>query len=81
MATRLSDKETVKRSSAVRRNKFPTRFQRRKLRRAEVIETIAGILNADQTARLLENALATFRPYIAIDAFAALRRAELERLD
>src|SRR5262249_23788199 len=49
--------------------------------RAKVIETAIGILTVDQTARLLENAPAELVPYVAIGAFAGLRRAELERLD
>src|SRR5262249_25035769 len=35
----------------------------------------------DETIRLLENARAEIVPYIAIGAFAGLRRAELEQLD
>jgi integrase len=52
-----------------------------KTAKAKVIETAAGILTVDETARLLENAPAELIPYIAIGAFAGLRRAELERLD
>jgi integrase len=46
-----------------------------------VIETAIGILTVDQNARLLENSSAELMPYVAIGAFAGLRRAELERLD
>jgi integrase len=93
----LSDKETGKRLSPVTRNNFRRvlivafNFARErgycvsnpaeKTARAKVIETAIGILTVDQTARLLENASAELVPYIAIGAFAGLRRAELERLD
>ena len=40
-----------------------------------------GILTVQQTARLLEAASPELLPYIAIGAFAGLRRAELERSD
>ena len=40
-----------------------------------------GILTVQQTARLLEAATPELLPYIAIGAFAGLRRAELQRLD
>jgi integrase len=40
-----------------------------------------GILTVTQTARLLESAAPELVPFIAIGAFAGLRRAELERLD
>jgi integrase len=49
--------------------------------KAKVVETPAGILSVEETARLLENAPEALIPYIAIGAFAGLRRAELERLD
>ena len=49
--------------------------------RAKEIETPVGILSVGQTARLLEFAPAELVPYIAIGAFAGLRRAEIERLD
>src|SRR6202045_2129263 len=52
-----------------------------KTARAKVIETAAGILTVEETARLLENAPADLIPYVAIGAFAGLRRAEIERLD
>jgi integrase len=93
----LSDKETGKRLSPVTRNNFRRvlivafNFAKErgysvgnpaeKTARAKVFETVIGILTVDQTARLLENAAAELVPYIAIGAFAGLRRAELERLD
>ena len=49
--------------------------------KAKVIDTAAGILSVEETSRLLENAPEKLVPYIAIGAFAGLRRAELERLD
>jgi integrase len=92
-----SDKETGKRLSPVTRNNFRRvlivafNFARErgncvgnpaeKTARAKVVETAIGILTVDQTALLLENAPAELVPYIAIGAFAGLRRAELERLD
>ena len=93
----LSDKDTGKRLSPVTRNNFRRvlmvafnfakdrgyciGIRRRKRARAKVIETVIGILTVDQTARLLENAAPELVPYVAIGAFAGLRRAELERLD
>jgi integrase len=93
----LSDKETGKRLSPVTRNNFRRilivafNFARErgycvgnpaeKTARAKVIETAIGILTVDQNARLLENTPAELVPYVAIGAFAGLRRAELERLD
>jgi integrase len=93
----LSDKETGKRLAPVTRNNFRRvlivafNFARergycvgnpaRASARAKVIETVIGILTVDETARLLESASAELVPYIAIGAFAGLRRAELERLD
>jgi integrase len=53
----------------------------KKSAKAKQIETEIGILTVEQTARLLETAPAELVPYIAIGAFAGLRRAELERLD
>jgi len=53
----------------------------KKSAKAKAIESAVGILTVDQTARLLEKAPAELVPYIAIGAFAGLRRAELERLD
>ena len=49
--------------------------------KAKEIDSPVGILSVEQTARLLESADPVFVPYIAIGAFAGLRRAELERLD
>jgi integrase len=93
----LSDKETGKRLSPVTRNNFRRvlvvafNFARargycvgnpaERSAKAKVIETAVGILTVDQTARLLESAAPELVPYIAIGAFAGLRRAELERLD
>jgi integrase len=53
----------------------------KKSAKAKEIESAVGILTVDQTARLLENATPEIVPYVAIGAFAGLRRAELERLD
>jgi integrase len=52
-----------------------------KTAKAKAIDSIPGILTADETSRLLERAPERLVPYIAIGAFAGLRRAELERLD
>lgn len=49
--------------------------------KAKEIESPVGILTVNETARLLENAAPQLLPYVAIGAFAGLRRAELERLD
>ena len=49
--------------------------------KAKVVEGVVGILTVEQTAALLEKAPASLLPYVAIGAFAGLRRAELERLD
>jgi integrase len=49
--------------------------------KAKVVDSPPGILTVQQTARLLEAASPELLPYIAIGAFAGLRRAELERLD
>ncbi len=49
--------------------------------RAKVVESAVGILTVEETARLLESASPELLPYVAIGAFAGLRRAELERLD
>ena len=93
----LADKETGKRLSPVTRNNFRRvlivafNFAKEngycvgnpaeRTAKAKVIETAVGILTVDQTARLLESAPAELVPYVAIGAFAGLRRAELERLD
>jgi integrase len=52
-----------------------------KTAKAKEIEGTVGILSVPETAGLLEAADAEFVPFIAIGAFAGLRRAELERLD
>jgi integrase len=49
--------------------------------KAKEVEGTVGILTVAETARLLESADAELVPFIAIGAFAGLRRAELERLD
>src|SRR5437667_3268782 len=93
----LSDKETGKRLAPVTRNNFrrvlivALNFAKgrgycvgnpaEQSAKAKEIESAVGILTVEQTARLLENAPAELVPYIAIGAFAGLRRAELERLD
>jgi len=93
----LSDKETGKRLAATTRNNFHRvlivafNFTREhgysagnpaeKTARAKVIESAIGILTVEDTAHLLESAASELVPYIAIGAFAGLRRAELERLD
>jgi integrase len=93
----LSDKETGNRLAATTRNNFRRvlivafNFARErgysagnpveKAARAKVIESAIGILTVEDTAHLLESAASELVPYIAIGAFAGLRRAELERLD
>jgi len=52
-----------------------------KTAKAKEIEGTVGILTVVETARLLEAADGELVPFIAIGAFAGLRRAELERLD
>jgi integrase len=49
--------------------------------RAKEPPSPVGILTVEETARLLEAADPKILPFIAIGAFAGLRRAELERLD
>jgi integrase len=49
--------------------------------KAKVIDAPAGILSVDELSRLLANTSAELIPFVAIGAFAGLRRAELERLD
>jgi integrase len=49
--------------------------------KARVVGKAPGILTVTETARLLEAASPDILPYLAIGAFAGLRRAELERLD
>lgn len=93
----LSDKDTGKRLSPVTRNNFRrvliVAFNFAVARgysltnpaaqsaKAKEIGAVVGILTVDETARLLENAAPELVPYVAIGAFAGLRRAELERLD
>jgi integrase len=93
----LSNKETGKRLSPVTRNNFRrvliTAFSfalgrgycvgnpAEETARAKEVESPVGILTVNETARLLESAPVELLPYIAIGAFAGLRRAELERLD
>jgi integrase len=93
----LSDSETGKPLAATTRNNFRRvlivafNFARErgycvgnaaeKSARAKVIESAVGILTIDQIARLLESSASELVPYVAIGAFAGLRRAELERLD
>jgi len=52
-----------------------------KTAKAKVIETSVGILTVEETIRLLNNAPENLIPFVAIGAFAGLRRSELERLD
>jgi integrase len=93
----LSDSDTGKLLAATTRNNFRRvlmvafNFARdrgycignpvEKTAKAKAIDTVPGILTVDETSRLLENAPERLVPYIAIGAFAGLRRAELERLD
>jgi integrase len=93
----LAGKKTEKRLSPVTRNNFRrvlvSAFNFAKengycvgnpaeqTAKAKEIETPAGILTVEQTARLLESAPPELVPYVSIGAFAGLRRAELERLD
>jgi integrase len=93
----LADKESGRRLSPVTRNHIRRllvvafNFARsrgycidnpaEKTAKAKEIDSVVGILGAAQTARLLESAPAELVPYVAIGAFAGLRRAELERLD
>ena len=93
----LSDKQNGRRLSPVTRNHFRrvliVLFNFAKSRgycvsnpaeqsaKAKEVETPVGIISVQQTARLLESAPPELVPYLAIGAFAGLRRAELERLD
>jgi integrase len=93
----LSDKETGKRLSPVTRNNFRRVLivafnfacehgysagnPALKSAEAKEIDAAVGILTVEETARLLESAPLELVPYIAIGAFAGIRRAELERLD
>jgi integrase len=49
--------------------------------KAKEVETPVGILTVDETSRLLASAPPRLLPYVAIGAFAGLRRAELERVE
>jgi integrase len=49
--------------------------------KAKVVDKAPGILTVTETARLLEAASPDILPFVAVAAFAGLRRAELERLD
>jgi integrase len=49
--------------------------------KAKVVGEAPGILTVQETVHLLEAASPELLPYVAIGAFAGLRRAELERLD
>ena len=93
----LSDKETGRRLSPVTRNNFRrvlgVAFQfatkhgycvgnpAKQTAKAKVVESAVEILTPDETARLLEKADSSIIAFIALGAFAGLRRAELERLD
>jgi integrase len=62
-------------------NGYATSNPAEKTAKAKVVDAPPGILTVQQTARLLEAASRELLPYVAIGAFAGLRRAELERLD
>ncbi|MEI8341260.1 MAG: site-specific integrase [Verrucomicrobiota bacterium] len=49
--------------------------------KAKEIDAAPGILKPEELANLLSNADESLLPFVAIGAFAGLRRAELERLD
>jgi integrase len=49
--------------------------------KAKIVGEAPGILTVQQTANLLVAASPELLPYVAIGAFAGLRRAELQRLD
>jgi integrase len=49
--------------------------------KAKQIDSPVGILSVEELAQLLEHAPSDLIPYVAIGAFAGLRRAELERFD
>jgi integrase len=52
-----------------------------KTAKAKEIEGTVGILTTSQTKKLLEASPSKLVPFVAISAFAGLRRAEMERLD
>jgi integrase len=61
--------------------KYCVQNEAAKTAKAKEIEGTVGILTVAETARLLESAPAELVPFIAIGAFAGLRRAEIDRLD
>lgn len=63
------------------RHGYATNNTAKKTETAKEHDKDIGILTVTETAQLLENATPDVLPYIAIGAFAGLRRAELERLD
>jgi integrase len=63
------------------REGYATSNPAEKAAKAKAVDQTPGILTITQTARLLEAASPELLPYVAIGAFAGLRRAELERLD
>jgi integrase len=63
------------------RHRYATDNPAAKTEKATEKDSPPGILTVQQTARLLEAASPQLLPYVAIGAFAGLRRAELERLD
>jgi integrase len=60
---------------------YTTQNSAEKTSKAKEKSGAPGILSVSETARLLENASPDVLPYIAVGAFAGLRRAEIERLD
>jgi integrase len=64
-----------------RKNKFCIDNPARETAKAKETRLRPQILTVDQTAMLLERAAPELVPFIAIGAFAGLRRAELERLE
>lgn len=63
------------------KGKYAASFSGEDIDQAKEVHGAPGILTVQQTARLLEAASPELLPYLAIGAFAGLRRAELERLD
>jgi integrase len=63
------------------KGKYAASFSGEDIDQAKEVDKAPGILTVQQTARLLEAASPELLPYLAIGAFAGLRRAELERLD
>ena len=64
-----------------RANKFCIENPPRETAKAKETRPRPQILTVDQTAMLLERAAPELVPFVAIGAFAGLRRAELERLE